>query len=326
MKVLRAICALCVLAALAPACRPAAAQDYPNKLVRMVVPYPPGGGVDGMARPLADRLSRLWHQSVVVDNKPGAGTIVGAELVVKSPPDGYMLLFTSDSTITSNPFLYDKMPFDPLTDLAPVTQLVDLHQMVVVHPSVTANTLQELVALARAKPGTLNYGSYGSGSQPHLLFEALKAETGIQIAHIPYKGIAPALAAAIAGEVQMTLGGAGTTGGYFKEGKLKPLAISRPTRLALYPDIPTLAEAGYPDIDPKPWYGLFTAARTPRAVIDKIQKDVAAVLADPEFRDREVDGKGYTGVGSTPDAFAGFIKTDLDYKGRLIRISGAKAE
>ncbi len=323
MKVFRAICGLLFLAALASG---ASAQDYPARLVRIVVPYPPGGGVDGLARPLADRLSRQWHQPVVVDNKPGAGTIVGAEFVAKSAPDGYTLLLTSDSTITSNPFLYDKMPFDPVKDLAPVTQLIDLHQMVVVHPSVSANTMQELVALAKAKPGTLNYGSYGSGSQPHLLFEALKAETGIEIAHIPYKGIAPALIATISGEVQMTLGAAGTTGEYFKAGKLKPLAIASASRMPQFPDVPTLREAGFPDIDPKPWFGLFAAHGTPPAVVTKIQKDVAAILAEPEFQEREVINRGFTSVGSTPEAFAAFIKTDLEYKGRLIRISGAKAE
>jgi tripartite-type tricarboxylate transporter receptor subunit TctC len=319
---------LCRLAGVLLLLGSAAAQaaDFPNKLVRVIVPYPPGGGVDGMARPLADRLTRLWHQPVVVDNRPGAGTIVGADFVAKSPPDGYTLLFTSDSTITSNPFLYDKMPFDPVKDLAPVTQLIDLHQMLVVHPSVSASTLPELVALAKAKPGRLNYGSYGSGSQPHLLFEALKAQTGIQLTHVPYKGIAPALTATIAGEVQMTLGGAATTAEYFAAGKLKPLAIARPTRLDLYPNVPTLREAGYPDIDPRPWYGLFAAGGTPATVVDRIQKDVAAILVEPEFRDREVVGKGYTGVGSTPAAFAAFIADDLEYKRRLIRISGAKAE
>jgi tripartite-type tricarboxylate transporter receptor subunit TctC len=304
----------------------ASAQDYPNKLVRVVVPYPPGGGVDGMARPLADRLSRRWHQPVVIENRPGAGTMVGADTVAKAPADGYTLLFTSDSTITSNPFLYDKSPFDPIKDLAPITQLIDLHQMVVVHPSVSANTMQELVALAKQKPDTLNYGSYGSGSQPHLLFEALKAQTGIKIAHVPYKGIAPALTATIAGEVQMTLGGAATTAEYFATGRMKALAIARPTRLALYPDVPTLRESGFPDIDPKPWYGMFSATGTPRAVIDFIQKEVVAVMAEPDFRDRELTGKGYSSIGSTPDDFAAFIKTDLAYKGRLIKISGAKAD
>lgn len=304
----------------------ASAQDYPTKLVRIIVPYPAGGGVDGMARPLADRLSRVWQQPVVVENKPGASTIIGADMVAKAPADGYLLLFTSDSTVTSNPHLYRTMPFDPIKDLAPVTQLIDLHQMVLVHPSVSANTMQELVALAKAKPGTLNYGSYGSGSQPNLLFEALKAETGIELTHVPYKGLAPALMATIAGEVQMTLGSAGSSGTYIEAKTLKPLAIARPTRLPLYPDVPTLREAGFPDIDPRPWYGMFAPAGTPPAVVAKIQKAVAAILEEPEFRDREVVGRGYTGVGSTPEQFAAFIKEDLAYKGRLIKISGAKVE
>ena len=180
--------------------------------------------------------------------------------------------------------------------------------------------------LARSKPQVLNYGSYGSGSQPHLLFESLKAQAGIQITHVPYKGIAPALTAAIAGEVQLTMGGAGTTRGFFSAGKLKPLAIARPQRLALYPDVPTLREAGFPDIDPRPWFGLFASAGTPRAIVARIQKDVAAVINDAEFREREITGKGYGAVGSTPEEFAAFLKIDLEYKGRLIRVSGSKAE
>jgi tripartite-type tricarboxylate transporter receptor subunit TctC len=290
------------------------------------VPYPPGGGVDGLARPLAESLSRRWKQPVLVENKPGAATIIGGEFVVRAPADGYTLFFTTDSSITSNPHLYKTMPFDPINDLAPVTQLIDLHQMVVVHPSVSANTMQELVTLAKAKPDTLNYGSYGSGSQPHLLFEALKAQTGIQIAHVPYKGIAPALVAALSGEVQMTLGGAATTADHIATGKLKALAIARQERLPLYPNVPTLREAGFANIDPRPWYGLFVASTTPKPLIEKIQKDVAASLTEPEFSERHVVGKGYTNVGSTPEDFAAFIQTDLAYKGRLIQVSGAKAE
>lgn len=320
----RSLSLLLALATLALS--PALAQDFPSKPVRLIVPYPPGGGVDGLARPLADQLSKVWRQPVLVDNKPGAGTIIGGEAVVKAPADGYTLFFTTDSSITSNPHLYKNMSFDPIKDLAPVTQLIDLHQMVVVHPSVAANTMQELVAAAKAKPDTLNYGSYGSGSQPHLLFESLKAQTGIQITHVPYKGIAPALTAALSGEVQMTLGGAATTAEHIAAGKLKALAIARQERLALYPNVPTLREAGFPDIDPRPWYGLFAPSATPRALVDKIQKDIAAILADREFSDRHVAGKGYTGVASTPEAFAAFIRSDLDYKARLIAVSGAKAE
>jgi tripartite-type tricarboxylate transporter receptor subunit TctC len=319
--------ACAIAATLALCCLwPVSAQEFPVRTVRIVVPYPPGGGVDGMARPLAERLARVWNQPVVVENKAGAATMIGGEAVARAAADGHTLLLTSDSSITSNPHLYPKMPFDPIRDLAPVTQLIDLHQMVVAHPSVAANTLQELVALAKAKPGALNYGSYGGGSQPHLLFEALKAQTGVQIAHIPYKGIAPALTAAIAGEVQLTLGGAATTRGHFQAGRLKPLAIARSQRLALYPDVPTLREAGFADADPRPWFGVFAPAATPRGLVERIRRDIAAVLAEPEFREREITGKGYTGVGSTPDEFAAFVRADLEYKGRLIRVSGAKAE
>ena len=306
--------------------QPLAAQEFPSRTVRIVVPYPPGGGVDGLARPLAERLTRLWGQAVVIENKAGAATMIGGDAVAKAAADGHTLFLTSDSSITSNPHLYAKMPFDPIRDLTPVTQLIDLHQMVVAHPSVAANSMQELVALARARPGTLNYGSYGSGSQPHLLFEALKTQTGIQIAHIPYKGIAPALTAAIAGEVQLTLGGAATTRGHFQSGRLKPIAIARRERLGLYPDVPTLTEAGFPDIDPRPWFGVFAPTATSRAVVLRIARDIAGVLADAEFREREITGKGYTGVGSTPDEFSAFVRIDLEYKGRLIRVSGAKAE
>lgn len=304
----------------------ALAQDYPARTVRMIVPYPPGGGVDGMARPLADRLTRTWGQPVVVENKPGAGTIIGADFVAKSPPDGHTLLLTSDSTITSNPHIYPKMPFDPLKDLASITQLIGLPQMVVAHPSVSANTLRELVALAKAKPGSLNYGSYGSGSQPHLLFEGLKAQTGIQITHVPYKGIAPALQAALAGEVQLTMAGASVARGQIQAGKLKPLAIARKERQAIMPEVPTLREAGYPDIDPQSWFGLFTTGGTPRDIVLRIQRDVAQIFSEPEFRERHVTQRGFDLALSTPDEFAAFIRSDLEYKARLVKISGARAE
>lgn len=306
--------------------QPVWAQEFPSRAVRIVVPYPAGGGVDGLARPLAERLSRLWGQPVLIDNRAGAATQIGGDNVAKSAPDGHTLLLTSDQSITSNPHLYPKMPFDPIKDLAPVTQLIDLHQMVIAHPSVSAASLQELVALARSKPGSLNYGSYGSGSQPHLLFEALKAQTGVQVAHIPYKGIAPAITATLAGEVQLTLGAPATTRGHIQAGKLKPLAIARSERLASFPDVPTLREAGFAEIDPRPWFGVFAPAATPRAVVDKIRRDIAAILAEPEFREKEITSRGNTAVGSTPEDFAAFIRSDLEYKGKLIRVSGAKAE
>lgn len=301
------------------------AQDFPKQMVRMIVPYPAGGGVDGLARAVADSLGRKWGQSVIIDNRPGASTMIGGEYVARAPADGTTLLFTSDSSITSNPFLFRKMSFDPIKDLAPITQLADLHQMVLVHPSVQANTLQELVALAKAKPGALNYASYGNGSQPHLLFEALKKQADIQIVQVPFRGIAPALQAVIAGDVQMTLGGPAALG-MLEAKQLKALAIGRKQRLPALPDVPTLAEAGYPEVDPLSWFGLFAPAGTPPAIIDKIQKDVAATLADPDFNKRFVAGLGFTGVASTPQAFAQFIKDDLAIKERLIATSGATVE
>jgi tripartite-type tricarboxylate transporter receptor subunit TctC len=294
------------------------AQEFPAQLVRIVVPYPAGGGVDGLARPLAELLSRLWRQTVIVENKSGASTMLGGELVARSPADGHTLFFTSDSSITSNPHLFKKAPLDPIKDLAPVTKIMNLHQMVVIHPSVQANTMQELVQLAKREPNALNYGSYGIGSQPNLLYETLKMKTGIQILHVPFRGIAPALTATIANTVQMTLSGPATSRGYFAAGQLKPLAIGREERLKEFPKVPTLRETSYPEIEPRSWFGLFAPAGTPREIVNKIRKDVAAILYDPEFRKRYVERMGYTGGGDTPEEFAKFIQTDLAEKGRMI--------
>ena len=320
MRLLAAFALLCLVVT------QALAQAYPSRPVRIIVPYPPGGGVDGIARPIADQLSKRWGQPVVVDNRAGAATIIGAELVAKAAPDGYTLLLTSESTITSNPHMYAKLPYDPVKDLAPVTQLISLPQMVVAHPSVAANSLPELVALAKAKPGSLNYGSYGSGSQPHLLYEGLKSQAGIQLTHVPYKGIAPALQAVLAGEVQLTMAGASVSRGHIEAGKLKPLAIARQERQALMPNVPTLREAGYPDIDPQSWFGLFATGGSPREAIERIHRDVAAAFADPEFRQRHMLQRGFDPVLSSPDEFARFIQDDLRAKAVLIKLSGAKAE
>lgn len=304
---------------------PAQAQDFPNRLVRIVVPYPAGGGVDGMARALGEGLSQIWKQPVIVENKPGASTMIGGEFVARAEPDGYTLFLTSDSSITSNPFLFPNAKFDPVKDLAPITQLIELNQLVVLHPSVQANSLKELVALSKEKKGALNYGSYGVGSQPHLLFEMLRAQAGAQIMQIPYRGIAPAITATLAGDVQMTLGGWSVTAGHIQSGKLKAIAISKKQRQKELPDVPTLKEAGFPEIDPQSWFGLFATAGTPKPVIEKIQKDTATVFAQPEFQKR-LQTLAFEPVVSTPADFAKFIAEDLAYKGKLIATTGIKAE
>jgi len=304
----------------------ASAQNFPDKLVKIVVPYPAGGGVDGLARALAESLSQTWKQPVIIENKPGASTMIGGESVAKAPADGYTLLLTSDSSITSNPFLFPKANFDPVKDLAPITQLIELNQILVVHPSVPANTVAELVKLSKDKKGALNYGSYGTGSQPHLLFEMLRAKDGADIMQIPYRGIAPAITATIANDVQMTLGGWSVTQGHIQAGKLKPIAISRKERIKELPDIPTLKEAGYAEVDPQSWFGLFAPAGTPQPIMDKIQKDIAAAFANQAFLDRNINALGFGAVASTPAAFRAFIAEDLAYKGNLIAVTGIKAD
>jgi tripartite-type tricarboxylate transporter receptor subunit TctC len=313
-----------VLAIMAP--HAVKAQDFPSHVVKIVVPYPAGGGVDNLARPIADRLSKAWGQSVIVENKPGAATMIGGQEVARSPADGHTLLLTSDSSITSNPFMYKKMLLDPIKELMPVTQLIELHQFVLVHPSVAANTMQELVDAAKAKPNAMNYGSYGKGSQPHLLFESLAKQTGARIQAVTYKGIAPAITATLAGEVQMTLGSVSVASGHIESKKLKPLAIGRHARLPTHPNVPTLKEAGYPAIEPRSWFGLLAPAGTPPAVVEKIQKAVAAILIEPEDKARFIDRAGHTGVGSTPAEFAKFIADDYAAKKTMIEAAGIVPE
>ncbi|MFM9972416.1 MAG: tripartite tricarboxylate transporter substrate binding protein [Burkholderiales bacterium] len=294
-------------------------QPYPNKPVRIIVPYPPGGGVDGIARPLADKLSRAWNQPAVVENRAGAGTILATELVAKATPDGYTLLLTSDSTITSNPFVYAKLTYDAVKDLAPVSLLAVVPQMVIAHPSVAARSLKELIALAKSNPGALNYGSYGIGSQPQLVYESLKAIAGADFNHVPYKGFAPAIQAVVAGEVQLTMGSVALTRGLIGAGKLRPLAIARPEREPTMPDVPTMKEVGFPSIDPLTWFGLFAPGATPQALIARINADVTAAFGDKEFLDRNVLQKGMdSGVGS-PEKFAEFIRLDMANKGAMIK-------
>ncbi|ODU66924.1 MAG: hypothetical protein ABT00_21580 [Bordetella sp. SCN 68-11] len=300
---------------------------WPARPVRIVVPYAPGGGVDVIARALADRLGQKWGRPVIVENKLGAASIIGADAVAKAAPDGHTLLVTSESTITSNPFLYDKLPYDAVRDLAPISQLVSLPQMVLAHPSVKANSLDELVAQAKARPNELNYASMGSGSLPHLLFEGLRHKTGIQITQIPYKGIMPAVTALIGGEVQLAMVGAAIAEPHIRAGKMKPLAIARASRLPSEPNVPTLAEAGYADIDPREsWFGLFATGGTPDAVIQRIHADVKAIAADPEFQQRFVAARGFDPVFSSPAEFTAALRDEMRHKERLIRLTGAKAD
>lgn len=323
---LAAIASAAVLSAPALGRAQGRTPDFPTRQVRVVVPFPPGGGLDALGRALADRLQAAWGRPVVIDNRPGGSTVPGTDIVAKAPPDGHTLLLTADNSITSNPHLIRGLPHDPMRDLAPVTHLVDVHQMVLVHPSVGAHTMEELVAAARAAPGRFNFGSYGNASQPHLAFGALMARTGVEMVHVPYRGLTPAVLATLAGEVQMTLAGIASGAEHIRAGTLRALAVGRPTRFEQLPDVPTLEEAGYADMDPRTWFGLFAPAGTPPELLEQVQRDVAAAMADPVVRDRHLAPSGYTVHAGSPEAFASFLRDDLAYKKRLIEAAGIEPE
>jgi tripartite-type tricarboxylate transporter receptor subunit TctC len=302
------------------------AQPWPAKPVRIVVAYPPGGGIDVMARQIAERLTAAWSQPVVVENKPGANTIVAADAVAKSAPDGYTVLMTTDATFSINPHLYAKLPFDPQRDFLPVTMLVLLQQLLVAHPAVPFNDLTGLIEAAKAKPGRIHYASYGSGSQPHLAGEMLKNKAGIDLVHVPYKGISLAVPAVMAGEVELTFAGIATSSAPLKAGRIKALAIGGAKRSPLFPQVPTFAELGYPEVETHAWFGLFLPAGAPREALARIHRDTVRQLEDPEFRQKQLVERGYEVVGSDPEAFAAYIRKDRESRGRAVKISGAKAE
>jgi tripartite-type tricarboxylate transporter receptor subunit TctC len=312
----------------APAQTPAAAmpEPWPARTVRLVVPSPGGSGIDAVARMLAQRLSAQWGEPVIVDNRPGANSIIGTELVVRAAPDGHTLLFASDATFTVHPHLYANLPYDPLRDLAPITRIVTFHQLLVAHPSVDARNLAELVTLARKQPERITYASFGAGSAPHLLSEMLKAETRIDLLHVPYKGLPQAVAAVLSGEAMLTWAGVYSTQSQIAGGKLNPIGIAAPRRSALLPDVPTFAELGYPALEYTFWFGLFAPAATPPALVERIQRDVARILADPQVRERELLARAYEPSGIAPRQFAEQIRREAAALGAVVKASGLKVE
>src|SRR5438876_10965802 len=307
-------------------CVGALAQSWPSKPVRILVAYPPGGGIDVMARQLADKLAPGWGQPVIVENKPGANTIVAADAVAKSSPDGHTILMTSDATFSINPHLYARLPYDAQRDFVPVMLLVLLQQLLVANPSLPANNLAELIAVAKERPGSINYASYGSGSQPHLSGEMLKYKAGLDLVHVPYKGISLAVPAVMAGEVQLTFSGVASSIAHLKSGRLKPIAIGGAKRSPLLPEVPTFAELGYPEVETHAWFGLFLAAGAPREAVTRLYQDTRKILDEPEFRQKQLIDKGYEVVGSSPAEFSDYLKQDLAARGIAVKISSAKAE
>ncbi|HEV8518047.1 MAG TPA: tripartite tricarboxylate transporter substrate binding protein [Burkholderiales bacterium] len=303
---------------------PVVAQTYPSKPIRMIVPFAPGGGTDNLARILSKKMSETFEQSVVVDNRGGAGGIVGTELVARAAADGHTILMTS-SAHTIIPATYGKIPYEPLKDFAPISLLTAQPYLMVIHPSVPANSVKEFIALAKSRPGQLNYASGGYGTAPHLAAELLKSLAGIDLVHVPYKGGGPAVTAIVSGEVSVLFSSLPTTLPQVQAGRLKMLAISSAKRSAVLPQLPTLAESGVSGFEVINWYGLLAPAKTPRGIIDKLHDTAVSVLLAPDMSAR-LTSDGTDAVGGTPEQFRDYIAMELAKWGKLGRTVGLKSD
>jgi len=308
------------------ASRPAQAQTaYPSRNIKMIVPYPPGGTTDLLGRLIADQIKGGLNAVVVVENKPGAGTTLGAEQVARSEPDGYTLLMATSTTLAINKTLYKKLPYDPVKDFAPVALVAGVPFALIINPTLPAQTLKEFIAYAKANPG-LAYGSAGNGSPQHLGAEMLKSAANIDIRHVPYRGSIPAMLDVIAGHIPFMVVDLQPALQQIKEGKVRVLGVTTPKRVAAAPDIPTIAEGGLPGYELVAWQGVVAPAGTPRPVVDTLAAQIAKLLSDPATRER------FTAIaieplpGSTPDSFAAYIKTEVDRWADIVKKSGAEAE
>jgi tripartite-type tricarboxylate transporter receptor subunit TctC len=284
-------------------------QDYPSRLVRIVVPFPPGGGVDIVIRGVAQELSVKWGTAVIVENRAGAGGTIGTEAVYRAPPDGYTLLATVNQTVTTAPYLFKSLQYDP-SKLTPVTLMVQSDNFVLANPAVPANSLRELVDLVKKEPKKWTFGSFGRGSQPQLFYEYLNDKEGLDLLHVPYNGISPLLIAMIAGEVSLTTGSAGVAGEFLRAGKLKALAIAGQKRSAQFPDVPTTQEAGFGYLQSSIWYAVFAPPGTPARIVDKLATDMRAILQRPDFSQRHLTSKGLDTIASTPEELADVVKNE----------------
>jgi len=315
-----------LLLAAAPWAIPAAtAQAFPSKPVKLVIPFPPGGSLDNVGRLIAMKLSDAWGQQVVVENRPGAGGNIGADLVAKSPADGYTVVMGALSTHAVNPSLYRTMPYDAAKDFAPISNVAITPNVLIVNAKSPIRTLADLIAFAKANPGRTNFGSGSNGSAGHLAGELFKLETGTDVMHIPYKGGAPALQALLAGDTQFMFDNLANAMAQVKAGTVRPIAVTTAQRSKLAPDLPTMAEAGMPGFDISTWFGLLAPAGTPPEAIAKWNADVVKVLNSPDVREKML-AQGAEPAPTTPAEFAAFIAKERDKYARIVKASGARVD
>jgi len=303
----------------------AGAQNYPTKPIHLVVPFTPGGSTDILARAIGQELTKAWGQSVIIDNVPGAGGSIGADRVAKSQADGYTLLMGHIGTLAVNPSLYPHLPYQPLRDFAPVAWVARVPNVLVVHPSVPAKNVRELVALAKAKPASLSYGSGGNGSAANLATEYFKLQTGTSMVHIPYRGTAPAVTDLIGGQIQVLFTGAPAVLAYVKAGQMRPLAVSSPKRLDSLPDVPTVAESGYKGFEADQWYGVVAPTGTPKDIITKLNTQINVALGTSVLKAR-LNSEGAIATPTSPEAFGTHIKSELERWRPVITSGRVKAE
>ncbi|WP_209539659.1 tripartite tricarboxylate transporter substrate binding protein [Variovorax sp. 1615] len=311
---------------LALAMGPAAAQqDYPNKPIRLIVPFTPGGVTDTGARVVADKLGARLGQTVVVDNRPGASGNIGTQMVATAAPDGYTLLLGFDGTLVINPHVYAKVPFDTLKDFVPVSKIGDAVLIIVVHPSVPAKTLSELVAYSKTNPGGVSYGSAGTGSTPHLAGELLKARTGANFVHVPYKGGGQSMTDVVGGSLPMLYTAVAGAYPFVQKGQIRPIAVSSAQRLASLPEVPTVAESGVPGFESSSWIGILAPAKTPQPIVERLQRELHAVVQSPEVRER-LASLGISALGNTPAEFGQQIRADLAKYDQIVKAAKIRVD
>lgn len=322
---LKAILRAAVLAALACAATTAAAQAYPAKPIRFIVPFPAGGGADLWARVISGKLGEMWGQTFVIDNRPGASGIIGAELGAKAPPDGHTLILGTTGSHSTNAVMFKKLPYDPLKDFSPVTNFVDTPFMLVVHPSVPATTVAQLVRIAKARPRELTFASFGTGSSAHFVGELFKTVAKVDLLHVPYKGGPPALNDLVGGHVATMFNSLPAVVPQVQAGRLRGLAVASPRRAKGAPDVPTFAEAGFPGVEGGSWYGVLVPARTPEAIVAKLHADISGLLKLPDIEKR-MAMEGGDPIGNTPQQFAEQIRADIAKYTKVAQDAGLKPE